>query len=256
MCAIYLFFWNVFCWLFILNTHPWCFPNSFPPCTKEPKHCMRRLRRDWMMLSDLLSPFVHSWNGARCWYLRLFCVALPLQFNDNNGAQKKKKISLGGTKVFTWRCVSAKFVFTPFTPVFVMYRSQTPSPEMDRLRRAEWNISSTLRATLKEIILIRFHSGLISGFRNEIQRNIVLLPHCNLSLRLNMCARWQRRRHASGLCGCAVISRMGFSGMCLTDASSPPGKGGGGMSPKKKGFMGQCLEGDTRSAALQQGLKY
>lgn len=139
-----------------------------------------------------------------------------------------------------------------------MYRSQTPSPEMDRLRRAESNISSTPRATLKEIILIRLHSGLILGFRNEAQRNIVLLPHCNLNLRLNMCARWQRRRHASELRGYAVISRMGFRGMRLTDASSPPGKKGGRgvVSPKKKGFMGQCLEGDTRSAALQQGLKY
>lgn len=29
--------------------------------------------------------------------------------------------------------VSAKFAFTPFMPVFVMYRSQTPSPEKDQV---------------------------------------------------------------------------------------------------------------------------
>lgn len=33
--------------------------------------------------------------------------------------------------------VSAKFAFTPVMPVFVMYGSQTPSPEMDRVRPTE-----------------------------------------------------------------------------------------------------------------------
>lgn len=33
--------------------------------------------------------------------------------------------------------VSAKFVFTPVMPVFVMYHSQTASPEMDQVWSAE-----------------------------------------------------------------------------------------------------------------------
>ena len=65
-------------------------------------------------------------------------VTLPLQFNDNNCEKKKKKKKkkhLGNRT--TCRCVSPSLFSHPFMSVFVMYHSQTRSPETDRERPAE-----------------------------------------------------------------------------------------------------------------------
>lgn len=102
--------------------------------TKHWNHRMHTLCFGLMMLSHVLSAFC-SCETVHDVDIQGF-VTLPLRFNDNNIERKKKK-----TPSVEQYClhpgVSAKFVFTPFTPVFVMYHSQTPSPEMDQVGPAE-----------------------------------------------------------------------------------------------------------------------
>lgn len=83
------------------------------------------------VLNDVVTFVVsvlQSWNST-CMLIIKDLAPCPSQFNDNNcwgggGLLVEHSCSHGG--------VSAKFVFTPFTHVFVRYHGQTPSPEVDQ----------------------------------------------------------------------------------------------------------------------------
>lgn len=120
--------------------------------------------------------------------------------------------------------------------MFVMYHSQTPSPEMDQVRPAESD--SKLWPELevsKHMEPENEHEGRdlnsaweVVNLKAEDSISLHSIQHCwpgfSPDTHLNMCAHRHRRRHASELHGYTVISLMRFRGIVLADLSSPPGK--------------------------------
>lgn len=192
--------------------------------------------------------------------LKIF-VTLPLQFNDNN--HEGKSCSQWNRAVYIQVCQPSLFSHPLLLRLLCI--SQTLSPEMDQA----WLTGSDSKLwpkprVLKHVVPENEHEGsdLNSAWElvnlkaedsisaRSIQRR---KPGLDPNLHLNMCAHTHRLRHASELHGHTVIILMRFWGDPRNRFIISTWRSG---VPERKGFMGQCLEGDTCSTALQQGVKY